>query len=185
MTKGVPIEADEMVEKKAAMIIWLENSIRGTFSEAFQLCGISRRTGYYWLTEDPQFQVDMDKAREKANASGTDMVETALMKSIKDGNIAGIIFYLKTQARDRGYIEKQIIGGDAANPLQVNHVHDAERTAFAILDAIVDAKTGLRPLALTLDGERPQGTAPPVDQPAMVGVADPSGARLGQDTNGS
>jgi len=33
--------------------------------------------------------------------------ESQLMKKIKQGNLTAIIFFLKTQAKHRGYVEKQ------------------------------------------------------------------------------
>ena len=38
-----------------------------------------------------------------------DFAESSLYKQIKDGNTSATIFFLKTQAKRRGYIEKQEI----------------------------------------------------------------------------
>lgn len=46
-----------------------------------------------------------------------DRVELQLWKQINDGNIAAIIFYLKTQAKDRGYIERQEVSGPDGAPV--------------------------------------------------------------------
>ena len=40
-----------------------------------------------------------------------DMAEGEMLKKIKKGDTTMIIFYLKTQAKDRGYVERQEIGG--------------------------------------------------------------------------
>ncbi len=62
----------------------------------------SRKTFYRWLESDPVFaeQVsDLDEA-------DLDFSEGALKKQIGNGNIAAIIFHLKTKGRRRGYIEQ-------------------------------------------------------------------------------
>lgn len=41
----------------------------------------------------------------------TDFVENALLSAIKDGNVTAMIFYLKTQAKARGYVERQEVTG--------------------------------------------------------------------------
>lgn len=47
----------------------------------------------------------------------TDFVENALLQAIKDGNVTAMIFYLKTQAKDRGYVERQEVTGAAGGPM--------------------------------------------------------------------
>ena len=47
-----------------------------------------------------------------------DFAEGKLMQQIDGGNITAIIFYLKTQAKDRGYIEKVEHEFDAADNLK-------------------------------------------------------------------
>lgn len=182
--RGIEFTPEEIVEKKAAMIAWLEESIRGTFAQACELVGICRAQGYKWRESDPQWKVDVDKAREKANESGLDFVEGELLKAIRNGNIAGIIYYLKTQGRNRGWVEKTMLIGDQNNPLQVNHVHDAERTAFDIINALADAKAGIRALPLTLD----QPSAPRPDnadnQSPVEHMVDHGRAGLGQNKDG-
>lgn len=45
-------------------------------------------------------------AFEESRESHLDFTEGKLLEQIKAGNITGIIFYLKTQGRNRGYIER-------------------------------------------------------------------------------
>jgi len=45
-------------------------------------------------------------AYEEANERTIDMVEGQLLTQIKRGNITAIIFFLKTKAKHRGYIER-------------------------------------------------------------------------------
>ena len=43
--------------------------------------------------------------------SQKDYAEGKLQEQIKAGNMTAIIFYLKTQAKDRGYVERQELAG--------------------------------------------------------------------------
>ena len=71
-------------------------------SVACEKTGISRRTFYYWK-DNETFRELYEDAREEL----IDLAETKLMLQIKDGNIAAICFFLKTQAKHRGYVERQ------------------------------------------------------------------------------
>ena len=48
-----------------------------------------------------------------------DMAENELLRQIKDGNTTATIFFLKTQAKDRGYIERQELTGKDGESLNV------------------------------------------------------------------
>ena len=41
-----------------------------------------------------------------ARESSVDLAESELMKAIRAGNMTAIIFFLKTQGRSRGYVER-------------------------------------------------------------------------------
>ena len=49
-----------------------------------------------------------------------DFAEGKLFKQIDDENITAIIFYLKTQAKDRGYVERQELTGADGGAITVN-----------------------------------------------------------------
>lgn len=105
---------------KKAMIEALKKSL-GIVSTACKSVEISRQTHYRWLTEDPEYKSQCEDIAEEA----IDFVESKLHEKI-DGitvqsyNSKGdpviyeqppsdtaIIFYLKTKAKKRGYIERQ------------------------------------------------------------------------------
>lgn len=85
----------------------------GNVSVACTKIGVSRETYYRWLREDKSFYMDVDDIKE----SLLDMAETMLLKGIKDGGTAEIIFYLKTRGKNRGYVERQEITGTDGEPL--------------------------------------------------------------------
>lgn len=73
----------------------------GIISYACDMTNISRQTYYRWCNEDAEFKSVCDDIKEDT----VDSVESKLFQAIGDGNITAIIFYLKTHAKDRGYIE--------------------------------------------------------------------------------
>ena len=91
---------------KQSVLHVFEKSL-GNISHTCTKSGISRQTFYNWIDTDAEFAAAIDNAKEAA----IDMVETALFKQIQEGNTACIIFYLKTKAKHRGYIERQELTG--------------------------------------------------------------------------
>lgn len=79
------IEADGYVSKTASIL----------------LC--SAKTVYNYSEKYPTIKAAWDNIRERRH----DFVENALHKQIKEGNTTATIFYLKTQAKHRGYIERR------------------------------------------------------------------------------
>lgn len=59
------------------------------------------------------------KAYEEANETTIDFVEQQLLKAIREGNITAMIFFLKTKAKHRGYVERQEMAGPDGGPVVV------------------------------------------------------------------
>ena len=85
----------------------------GNISEASKMIGIDRETAYNWKRSDPVFCEAFDSERNRV----IDVVESALMKNILSGNVVAQIFFLKCQAKDRGYIERSEFTGKDGAPL--------------------------------------------------------------------
>ena len=77
----------------------------GYVNKAAELLNVSRTYFYNKMKEYVTVQEALDEIREGRH----DKVELALMKKIARGDTACIIFYLKTQCKQRGYIERQEI----------------------------------------------------------------------------
>ena len=86
----------------------------GIVSAACQATGISRQTYYNWCKTDAEFREASDDTIEER----IDVAEAALVKSIKQGVPASIIFFLKTKAKKRGYIERMEYSGPDGNPMR-------------------------------------------------------------------
>jgi hypothetical protein len=106
--------------KKDAMLQALTTSL-GNVTEAAAAVGMSRETHYDWLKNDAEYNAAVASLKNVA----LDFAESQLKKlmegaerqalthdgeivTIKDApNTSAIIFYLKTQGKQRGYIERQ------------------------------------------------------------------------------
>lgn len=124
---------DKTDNNKKKFLEQLELS-RGIISTASQNAGIARSQVYVWLDSDPEFKA----AVEAVNESCIDWVESKLHEKINGVQVrkgtddngedvvydlppsdTAIIFYLKTKAKKRGYIERTDhgIGGMDGEPL--------------------------------------------------------------------
>jgi hypothetical protein len=106
--------------KKAAMYEALTKNL-GNVTKSAEDIGIHRQTHYDWMNDDPEYKAAVDSLKNVA----LDFAEEQLRKlmegaerqalthdgkvvTIKDApNTSAVIFYLKTQGKQRGYIERQ------------------------------------------------------------------------------
>ena len=98
-------------QHKKAIIEALEKSL-GVVTTACKKVGVGRTTFYGWLKDDPEFAQQVNEIQEIA----IDFVESKLFKNIEKGKTAEIIFYLKSKAKKRGYVERQEITGADGMP---------------------------------------------------------------------
>jgi len=94
-------------EETAARLIKALRESSGLLTVAAAKAGIGYRTACRYVAEFPSVK----QASQEAHERMIDFAESKLYQKIKDGDNACIIFYLKTQGKDRGYIEKQQIEG--------------------------------------------------------------------------
>jgi len=79
---------------------------------ACKAAGIARSTHYLWMSNDEEYA---EAVRDLDNVA-LDFAESQLHKQIGDGVPSSTIFYLKTRGKSRGYIEKQQIEIEGAQP---------------------------------------------------------------------
>ena len=107
----------------ATQVIQALEDADGYVSKAASLLRCSPRTVYNYRDRFVTVAEAWEAIREKRH----DFVENALHKQIQNGNVTAIIFYLKTQAKSRGYIERQEIehdGGLDVNVRWAEHAND-------------------------------------------------------------
>lgn len=123
---------------KKRMVEALKKSL-GIVSTACESTEISRQTHYRWLAEDPEYKRQIDDISEDA----IDFVESKLHEKINgvsmvkhndDGDVyyelapsdTAIIFFLKTKAKKRGYIERTEI--EQSGGIKVSYVSPTDYT---------------------------------------------------------
>jgi len=108
---------------------------RGNISVAAKALGCSHSTIYRRLQENEVLQEVLDNERE----AFIDFAESKLQDLIADGNLTACIFFLKTQARHRGY------GGDRIRGPFDPKAEPYSRETFIdslLKDPILDMKMG-------------------------------------------
>ena len=90
----------------------------GNLSTAAKSLQVERATLYAWIEAEGLEESVMEGRNRRL-----DFAESMLDKGMKDGNMTAIIFYLKTQGKSRGYIERQeVTGADGKKLFEVTIV---------------------------------------------------------------
>ena len=116
-------DEEKRKRKKTQFLKFLKEGM-GIVSYACEKCNISRQTFYNWKDNDDEFAQQADDIQEIT----VDMAESKLLSSINEGNVAAIIFYLKTKGKKRGYVEQHDIdvNGNAFEKLMRETTDDDE-----------------------------------------------------------
>jgi hypothetical protein len=81
------------------------HEFHGNFAAVARAFGVVRQTVQSFVSRRPALQAVAQDCREAMK----DNAESALYKAVLEGQAWAVCFYLKTQAKDRGYIERQEI----------------------------------------------------------------------------
>lgn len=98
---------DERVAKEKEDLLNALAQTSGIVSSACKAANVSRMTYYRYYNEDPDFREKADDIKELQK----DFAESLILKKMKEGDTTMIIFYAKTQMKDRGYTERREITG--------------------------------------------------------------------------
>ena len=110
---------DERVAQEKAGLLDALSKTSAIVSSACKAANVSRMTYYRYYNEDPEFREKADDIKELQK----DFAESLILKKMKEGDTAMIIFYAKTQMKDRGYTErKEITGKDGEDLIHTKEV---------------------------------------------------------------
>jgi len=113
-------------EETAARIIKALQETQGLLTMAAIRSGIGYRTVCRYVAEYPSVREAANHAKE----SMLDFAEGKLYSKIKAGDNTAIIFFLKTQGKSRGYIEKQEIEHSGGIDKGADELSDEELAAI-------------------------------------------------------
>lgn len=109
-----------MVKLSAEKLIPLIEELNGNLSMVSRKLGVARNTVYRFISDKPTIQQALSDAREKM----IDNVESKLYSKALDGDTTAMIFFLKTQGKSRGYVERQEVTGANGGKVQIEYVND-------------------------------------------------------------
>lgn len=104
--------------KKALTVEALKTEIErlnGNVAAVARSFGVSRKTVHNRVNESQTLQEALEQARETM----LDNAESVLYKRVLEGSTAELLFFLKTQGRDRGYTERHEITGKDGGELRI------------------------------------------------------------------
>ena len=102
-----------MTKKQKDVLNALEET-HGIITEACRKVGYTRSAFYTAMDKDPKFKKAVEDIQEQA----IDYVESKLFENIQNKNVTAQIFYLKTKAKHRGYIERQEVQQETTGSIQ-------------------------------------------------------------------
>lgn len=145
MNEVIDIGVNSLNSKKKEFLSVLEK-YQGNVSNACISFGISRTTHYNWVNDDPWYKSQVEDIGE----SVIDFVENKLLSRINGITMATqtpegetiiytekpsdacIIFYLKTRAKHRGYVEKNEVDFSSKGKELKTFTDPSANTVFAI-----------------------------------------------------
>ena len=104
------------------------HELRGNLSAVARAFNVSRTTLYTFVRAHPTVQQAVDEAREAM----LDHAESMLYRKILDGDTTALIFFLKTQGKKRGYVERVETTGQDGGPVETRSTvkHEFDYDAY-------------------------------------------------------
>ncbi len=99
----------------APQVISALQKANGLQAAAARSLSVSRKTISNYINDNESVR----SAYDDVNETTIDKVEGKLLGEIEKGNITAIIFYLKTKARHRGYMERVEHTGNEGLPIKI------------------------------------------------------------------
>lgn len=99
-------------ERQRHMLRALETSL-GVVTDAAHKIQLDPSTHHRWVRTNEAYKGAVATIKD----ASLDFAETALFEKMRKGDTAAIIFYLKTQGKGRGYVERTELTGNEGGPI--------------------------------------------------------------------
>lgn len=119
---------------------------KGDLVSAADQVGCTVRTIYNYRDEHPVVAEAMDETKKRTH----NHVRNRLMDLIDAGNVAATIFWLKTQGKDEGWVERTELTGAHGHAVEVEHRGTVHGSVDHIA-AVIATLTGVGALPLPAD----------------------------------
>ncbi len=96
--------------------------LHGNLSAVAKQLGVCRQTLYTYIDRHPSIQAVVAESRETM----LDNAESALYRAVLNGEAWAVCFFLKTQGKRRGYVERQEVTGADGGPLVMRWPEDSD-----------------------------------------------------------
>src|SRR5512133_899404 len=109
-------------ELNAEKVIQKIHEVKGNLSMVARSFVMSRQTLYNYIKTRPTVQAAVEEARETM----IDNVESALYSAALNGEAWAVCFFLKTQGKHRGYVERQELTGADSGPVTIRIIDEVD-----------------------------------------------------------
>jgi hypothetical protein len=106
---------------------------KGNVSAIARTLKVARNTVYKRIRESSTLQQMLDDARETM----LDNAESVLYSKVLAGDVTSLIFFLKTQGKSRGYVERQERTGKDGEPME-HRITGLEHLSDEDLDSLIE-----------------------------------------------
>lgn len=110
-------------EMTTELVIAAIEEMRGNISAVAKKLKTSRPTVYNFINAHPTCKTALEASREAM----IDNAESVLYKKVLDGEAWAVCFFLKTQAKHRGYSERHEVTGDGGGEIILRVVYDDDK----------------------------------------------------------
>ena len=104
-----------MADINATTLVTKIQEAKGNVSAVARAFGVSRKTIYNYIERYATAQDALDDARETM----LDNAESILYKKVLEGSTPELLFFLKTQGKRRGYVERNEVTGADGEALHI------------------------------------------------------------------
>ena len=91
---------------------------RGNLADVARRFSVTRQSVWYYVNQRPALKAACQDQRETMK----DHAESALYKALLAGEAWAVCFFLKTQARDRGYVERTELTGAEGGAIKITAI---------------------------------------------------------------